>query len=87
MQSAAPNRGALSGHAARAPVEHLEVVQTPTPHRFEYAGDISAGSPQAAIAYARQVRVDSLPCVGGGTMCVMFMRLLLRHFTQLAAEL
>ena len=33
----------------------MQVVQTPTPRRFEYAGDLASGSPQAAAAYARQV--------------------------------
>ena len=33
----------------------MQVVQTPNPRRFDYAGDLAAGSPQAAAAYARQV--------------------------------
>ena len=69
LQGAAPSGGPSSGYAAQAPVQRLQVVQTPNPRRFEYAGDIAAGSPQAAIAYARQVRADSLLCGSNVTVC------------------
>ena len=55
MQGAAQSSAGNSGHAAQAPVTRMQVVQTPTPRRFEYAGDLASGSPQAAAAYARQV--------------------------------
>ena len=41
----------------------MQVVQTPTPRRFEYAGDLASGSPQAAAAYARQVSSGTPDCL------------------------
>lgn len=68
LQGAAPSGGPSSGYAAQAPVQRLQVVQTPNPRRFEYAGDIAAGSPQAATAYAHQVGAVSLLCDSTGSV-------------------
>lgn len=59
VQGAAQSRGASSGYAAQAPVQRLQIVQTPNPRRYEYAGDLANGSPQAAAAYARQVGIQA----------------------------